>query len=97
MVLLDRNTLACSMYALIFVLTIRAYFLPEVSVPKEAKVNGNLTGDIEIPKGCLIAAIMRDSEFEVPWGNTHTSWQPRSLHRSSLCLKKAFDLFILKK
>ena len=26
------NTLACSMYALIFALTVRAYFIPEVSI-----------------------------------------------------------------
>ena len=49
------NTLACSMYALIFALTIRAYFLPEVSIALITMITTvvfttiNLRGMKEVP------------------------------------------------
>jgi Trk K+ transport system NAD-binding subunit len=93
-----ENILDNPVLAQLFEFGIGAASLLEVSVPKEAKVVGNLIRDIEIPKGCLIAAIMRDSKFVVPRGNTHIQVGDRVIFIGpASAIKKAFDIFILKK
>ena len=63
-----ENILDNPVLAQLFEFGIGAASLLEVSVPENAKVNGGLIRDLEIPKGCLIAAIMRNNQFVVPRG-----------------------------
>jgi Trk K+ transport system NAD-binding subunit len=93
-----ENILDNPVLAQLFEFGIGAASLLEVSVPKEAKVNGDLIRDIEIPKGCLIAAIMRDNKFVVPHGNTNIEIDDRVIFIGpDSALKKAYDIFVLKK
>ena len=93
-----ENILDNPVLAQLFEFGIGAASLLEVSVPKEAKVNGDLIRDIEIPKGCLIAAIMRDNNFVVPRGLTSIQVDDRVIFIGpDSALKKAHDIFVLKK
>jgi amino acid transporter/Trk K+ transport system NAD-binding subunit len=93
-----ENILDNPVLAQLFEFGIGAASLLEVSVPKEAKVNGDFIRDIEIPKGCLIAAIMRDNNFVVPRGNTSIEVDDRVIFIGpDSALKKAHDIFVLKK
>ena len=93
-----ENILDNPVLAQLFEFGIGAASLLEVSVPKEAKVNGDLIRDIEIPKGCLIAAIMRDNKFVGPHGNTIIEVDDRVIFIGpDSALKKAYDVFVLKK
>ena len=62
---LDRPGLAQ-----LFEFGIGAASVLDVTIPAGAKVGGQLIREIEIPKECVIAAIIRDSAFVVPHGNT---------------------------
>jgi amino acid transporter/Trk K+ transport system NAD-binding subunit len=42
----------------------------DVMVPEKSNVSGSLIRDLEIPKECVIAAIIRDNQFVVPRGGT---------------------------
>lgn len=91
--ILDRPVLAQ-----LFEFGIGAASLLEVNVPEEAKVNGRPISDIEIPKGCLIAAIMRDNRFVVPRGDTKIEADDRVIFIGpDSAIKIAFDIFMLKK
>jgi len=92
-----ENIIDNPVLAQLFEFGIGAASLLEVSVPNEAKVNGNLIRDIDIPKGCLIAAIMRDNKFVVPRGNTNIEVDDRVIFIGpASAIKKAFDIFMLK-
>ena len=93
-----ENILDNPVLAQLFEFGIGAASLLEVSVPENAKVNGNLIRDIDIPKGCLIAAIIRDKQFVVPRGDTYIEVDDRVIFIGpASAIKKAFDIFMLKK
>jgi amino acid transporter len=93
-----ENILDNPVLAQLFEFGIGAASLLEVSVPENAKVNGNLIRDIDIPIGCLIAAIIRDNQFVVPRGNTNIEVDDRVIFIGpASAIKKAFELFMLKK
>jgi amino acid transporter/Trk K+ transport system NAD-binding subunit len=93
-----ENILDNPVLAQLFEFGIGAASLLEVSVPDNAKVNGNLIRDIDIPKGCLIAAIIRDNQFVVPRGTTNIAVDDRVIFIGpASAIKKAFDIFMLKK
>jgi amino acid transporter/K+/H+ antiporter YhaU regulatory subunit KhtT len=93
-----ENILDNPVLAQLFEFGIGAASLLEVSVPEDAKVNGNLIRDIDIPKGCLIAAIIRDGKFVVPRGVTNIEVDDRVIFIGpASAIKKAFNIFMLKK
>jgi amino acid transporter/K+/H+ antiporter YhaU regulatory subunit KhtT len=93
-----ENILDNPVLAQLFEFGIGAASLLEVSVPENAKVNGNFIHDIDIPKGCLIAAIIRDNQFVVPRGNTTIEVDDRVIFIGpASAIKIAFELFMLKK
>ena len=93
-----ENILDNPVLAQLFEFGIGAASLLEVSVPQEAKVNGNLIRDIDIPQGCLIAAIIRDNKFVVPRGTTSVEIDDRVIFIGpASAIKKAFDTFVQKK
>ena len=63
--LLDRPALAQ-----LFEFGIGAASVLDVMVPGKSHVSGRLIRDLQIPKECVIAAIIRDNEFVVPRGET---------------------------
>ena len=93
-----ENILDNPVLAQLFEFGIGAASLLEVSVPENAKVNGNLIRDIDIPKGGLIAAIIRNNQFVVPRGATNIEVDDRVIFIGpASAIKKAFDIFMLKK
>lgn len=93
-----ENILDNPVLAQLFEFGIGAASLLEVSVPKNAEVNGSFIRDIDIPKGCLIAAIIRDKQFVVPRGTTNIAVDDRVIFIGpASAIKKAFDIFLLKK
>jgi Trk K+ transport system NAD-binding subunit len=44
--------------------------LIDMEVPENAQVVGRVIQDIDIPDDCVVAAVIRDGEFEVPRGKT---------------------------
>jgi len=93
-----ENIIDNPVLAQLFEFGIGAASLLEVSVPENAKVNGELIKDIEIPKGCLIAAIMRNNQFVVPRGTTRIQDDDRVIFIGpASAIKKAYDIFMLNK
>lgn len=93
-----ENILDNPVLAQLFEFGIGAASLLEVSVPVNAKVIGELIRDIEIPKGCLIAAIIRNTQFVVPRGDTDIAVDDRVIFIGpASAIKKAFDIFMQKK
>lgn len=93
-----ENILDNPVLAQLFEFGIGAASLLEVSVPENAKVIGNIIRDIDIPKGCLIAAIIRDNQFVVPRGATTIEVDDRVIFIGpASAIKQAFDTFMLKK
>ena len=93
-----ENIIDNPVLAQLFEFGIGAASLLEVSVPENAKVNGRLIKDIDIPRGCLIAAIIRDNQFVVPRGNTNIEVDDRVIFIGpASAIKKAFELFMLMK
>jgi len=93
-----ENILDNPVLAQLFEFGIGAASLLEVSVPENAKVNGKIIRDIDIPKGSLIAAIIRDNQFVVPRGATTIEVDDRVIFIGpASAIKKAFDIFLLKK
>jgi amino acid transporter/K+/H+ antiporter YhaU regulatory subunit KhtT len=93
-----ENILDNPVLAQLFEFGIGAASLLEVSVPQDAKVNGNFIRDIDIPKGCLIAAILRNNKFVVPRGTTNIEVDDRVIFIGpASAIKTAFDIFMLKK
>lgn len=93
-----ENILDNPVLAQLFEFGIGAASLLEVSVSTDAMVNGNLIRDIDIPIGCLIAAIIRDKQFVVPHGVTVIEANDRVIFIGpASAIKKAYDLFMIKK
>ncbi|MBW2478582.1 MAG: amino acid permease [Deltaproteobacteria bacterium] len=93
-----ENIIDNPVLAQLFEFGIGAASLLEVSVPENANVNGRLIKDIDIPRGCLIAAIIRDNQFVVPRGNTDIEVDDRVIFIGpASAIKQAFELFMLKK
>jgi len=93
-----ENILDNPVLAQLFEFGIGAASLLEVSVPTDAMVNGNLIRDIDIPIGCLIAAIIRDKQFVVPHGVTAIEANDRVIFIGpASAIKKAYDLFMIRK
>ena len=69
---LDRPGLAQ-----LFEFGIGAASVLDVTVPSGAEVGGQKIRDLGIPKECVIAAIIRDSKFVVPHGNTRVEVDDR--------------------
>ncbi len=93
-----ENILDNPVLAQLFEFGIGAASLLEVSVPENAIVKGEFIRDIDIPKGCLVAAIIRDGQFVVPRGNTKIEIDDRVIFIGpASAIKKAFDIFKLKK
>ena len=63
--LLDRPGLAQ-----LFEFGIGAASVLDATVPEESHVSGRSIRDLEVPKECVIAAIIRDKQFVVPRGGT---------------------------
>ena len=69
-----------------------------VSVAEKAFVAGKLIRDIEIPKECVVAAVIRGSDFVVPRGDTRIEINDRVIFVGPiLAIKKAQDVFSIKK
>jgi amino acid transporter/K+/H+ antiporter YhaU regulatory subunit KhtT len=93
-----ENIIDNPVLAQLFEFGIGAASLLEVSVPENAKVNGELIKDIDIPKGSLIAAIMRNNQFVVPRGVTRIQVDDRVIFIGpASAIKKAYDIFMLNK
>ncbi|MGD2272240.1 MAG: amino acid permease [Desulfobacterales bacterium] len=93
-----ENILDNPVLAQLFEFGIGAASLLEVSVPKNARVKGNPIREIDIPKGCLIAAIIRENQFVVPRGDTYIEVDDRVIFIGpASAITKAFDIFMLKK
>ena len=90
---LDRPDLAQ-----LFEFGIGAASMLDVTVEDKARVCGRPIYDIEIPKECLIAAIIRDSQFVVPRGDTQIQADDRVIFIGPApAVRKACDLFQLEK
>jgi len=77
---------------------IGAASLLDITVPEKTHVNGNLIRNIDIPKECLIAAIIRDNKFVVPHGSTEIKADDRVIFIGpASAIKKAHDIFMYKK
>ena len=86
---LDRPDLAQ-----LFEFGIGAASLLDVTIESSARVCGRQILDIEIPKECLIAAIIRDGKFEVPRGDTVIKSDDRVIFIGpAAAVRKATDLF----
>lgn len=93
-----ENIIDNPVLAQLFEFGIGAASLLEVSVPDDSTVKGELIKDIDIPKGSLIAAIIRDNQFVVPRGTTRIHVDDRVIFIGpASAIKKAFDTFMLKK
>ena len=87
--LLDRPALAQ-----LFEFGIGAASLLDVTVPTGAHVSGSRIREIQIPKECVIAAIIRDNTFVVPRGNTTIQVDDRVIFIGPApAIRKACDLF----
>ena len=66
-------------------------------VPEKARVAGQLIRDIDIPKNCVVAAVIRGKEFVVPRGNTKIKVDDHVVFVGPASdIKEAQDLFMLK-
>jgi Trk K+ transport system NAD-binding subunit len=87
--LLDRPGLAQ-----LFEFGIGAASVLDVTVPPDGRVGGKLIRDIEIPKECVIAAIIRDNTFVVPRGNTEIRIDDRVIFIGpAASIRKSCDMF----
>jgi amino acid transporter/Trk K+ transport system NAD-binding subunit len=68
-----------------------------VTVNEKAEVNGKAIRDIDIPKECVIAAVIRGKEFVVPRGETRINSNDRVVFVGPVtAIKKAQAIFQLK-
>jgi len=66
-------------------------------VPEKAKVAGKLIRDIDIPKNCVVAAVVRGKEFVVPRGETKIKVGDHVVFVGPATdIKEAQDFFMLK-
>jgi Trk K+ transport system NAD-binding subunit len=90
--LLDRPGLAQ-----LFEFGIGAASLLDVNVPENALVASQEIRNLEIPRECLIAAIIRDNKFVVPRGKTRIEVGDRIVFIGPAApVKKAHDMFRLE-
>ena len=69
-----------------------------ITVDEKAEVNGKAIRDIDIPKECVIAAVIRGKEFVVPRGETQISTDDRVIFVGPVsAIKKAQTMFQLRK
>jgi Trk K+ transport system NAD-binding subunit len=89
--LLDRPGLAQ-----LFEFGIGAASLLDVNVPEDAQVADQEIRHLDIPKECLIAAIIRDNKFVVPHGKTRIQIGDRIVFIGPADpVRKAHDMFML--
>lgn len=71
--------------------------LVSVVVPERARVSGQMIRDIDVPQGCVVAAIVRDRDFVVPRGETRIEeGDTVTFVGPTSAIKKARDVFVLK-
>ena len=69
-----------------------------VNVEEKAVVVGKLIREINIPKECVVAAIIRENIFVVPRGNTKIEVKDHVIFVGpTATIKKAQDIFSIKK
>lgn len=69
-----------------------------VTVDEKAHVVGQIIREIEIPKECVVAAIIRDDDFVVPRGDTKIEKEDRVIFVGPIgAIKNAQDKFKIKK
>jgi amino acid transporter/Trk K+ transport system NAD-binding subunit len=69
-----------------------------VFVPEKARVAGKLIKNIDIPKECVVAAVIRERNFVVPRGDTKIEVGDHVVFVGpTSAIKKAHETFILKK
>jgi amino acid transporter len=84
--------------AQLFEFGIGAASLLDVMVPENAQLKDELIRNIDVPKECLIAAIIRDNEFVVPRGKTKIEVNDRIIFIGpAAAVKSASDMFLVKK
>ena len=72
--------------------------LLDVAVPEDARVRGELIRDLDVPKECVIAAIIRDNKFVVPRGGTKIEVDDRVFFIGPAdVIREASDRFALTK
>jgi Trk K+ transport system NAD-binding subunit len=68
-----------------------------VSIAEKATVAGKLIREIEIPKECVVAAVIRGNDFVVPRGDTKIEAKDRVIFVGPTpAIKKAQDIFTIK-
>ena len=69
-----------------------------VTVPQGGRVVGQLIKDIDIPRECVVAAVIRGKDFVVPRGNTAIEAGDRIIFVGpTSAIKSAQDLFVFAK
>ncbi len=67
-------------------------------VPENARVAGKLIRDIDIPRECVVAAVIRGKSFVVPRGDTEIEIGDHVVFVGpALAIKKAHEIFLRKK
>ncbi len=70
--------------------------LVSVIVPEQARVSGRRIRELDIPDGCVVAAVVRDRQFVVPRGDTQIeSGDSVVFVGPTAPIKKAQDMFLL--
>ena len=91
--ILDRPVLAQ-----LFEFGMGAASLLDVRVPDNAQVADSLIRDIDVPKECVIASIIRDNKFVVPRGGTRIEVDDRVIFIGpAAAIKRASDRFMVTK
>jgi Trk K+ transport system NAD-binding subunit len=90
---LDRPGLAQ-----LFEFGIGAASILDVTVPEKAQVSGERIRNIEVPRECVIASIIRDNQFVVPRGDARIRVDDRVIFIGPAdAIKKACDMFMVTK
>ncbi len=88
--LLDRPGLAQ-----LFEFGIGAASVLDIMVPEKSHVSGRPIRDLEVPKECVIAAIIRDNQFVVPRGGTTIEENDQVYFIGpAAAIRKACDMFM---
>jgi Trk K+ transport system NAD-binding subunit len=67
-------------------------------VPEKAEVAGKMIRDIDVPKECVVAAVLRQKNFVVPRGDTKIEEGDHVIFVGPpSAVKRAHDMFMLKK
>ena len=69
-----------------------------VTVAEKAQVAGHLIRDIEMPRECVVAAVIRGRDFVVPRGDTKIEPSDRVIFVGPApAIKKAYDMFMRRR